>query len=131
MRYGTRDAENDSTAGDGDRAEYGRAEWRPRHVSVAGLKYASLHGAFWPDNLIWDADSLVAVLDWEDAAFGHPVCAVARGRLVSFNSFDLKDPPPNAYMQWPVTSRDSEYNRSDFVFNFIVDDSDTADCRPT
>lgn len=38
---------------------------------------ALLHGDFWPGNLLWRDDSLVAVLDWEDAAVGDPLSDLA------------------------------------------------------
>ncbi len=40
-----------------------------------------LHGDFWPGNVLWQAGQLVAVLDWEDAAFGDPLADVANTRL--------------------------------------------------
>ncbi len=40
-----------------------------------------LHGDFWPGNLVWQADKLVAVLDWEDAASGDPLSDVACTRV--------------------------------------------------
>jgi len=36
-----------------------------------------LHGDFWPENLLWQNDTIAAVLDWEDAAFGDPLSDVA------------------------------------------------------
>lgn len=40
-----------------------------------------LHGDFWPENLLWKNGHLVAVLDWEDAAYGDPLSDVAGCRL--------------------------------------------------
>lgn len=40
-----------------------------------------LHGDFWPENVLWRQDAVVAVLDWEDAAFGDPLSDVACARL--------------------------------------------------
>lgn len=40
-----------------------------------------LHGDFWPGNLIWQQDSLAAILDWEDAALGDPLSDLASSRL--------------------------------------------------
>ncbi|GAB4579390.1 MAG: hypothetical protein Fur0022_21280 [Anaerolineales bacterium] len=47
------------------------------------LPYPStlLHGDYWPGNLLWRAGQLVAILDWEDAALGHPLADVANTRL--------------------------------------------------
>lgn len=36
-----------------------------------------LHGDFWPENLLWKQRSIVAILDWEDAAIGDPLSDVA------------------------------------------------------
>jgi aminoglycoside phosphotransferase (APT) family kinase protein len=40
-----------------------------------------LHGDFWPGNLLWRGRELVAILDWEDAAVGDPLCDLAGCRL--------------------------------------------------
>jgi aminoglycoside phosphotransferase (APT) family kinase protein/uridine kinase len=40
-----------------------------------------LHGDYWPGNTLWRNDKLVAVLDWEDAAYGEPLADVANARL--------------------------------------------------
>lgn len=42
---------------------------------------ALLHGDYWPGNLLWRADELVAVLDWESAKVGDPVRDLAVTRL--------------------------------------------------
>ncbi|WP_193726859.1 phosphotransferase family protein [Paenibacillus guangzhouensis] len=42
---------------------------------------AILHGDFWPGNLMWKDGQLVAMIDWEDAAFGDPLSDLANGRL--------------------------------------------------
>jgi aminoglycoside phosphotransferase (APT) family kinase protein len=42
---------------------------------------ALLHGDFWPGNLLWRADQLVAVIDWEDAKIGDPLMDFAISRL--------------------------------------------------
>lgn len=36
-----------------------------------------LHGDFWPENLLWRDNEIVAILDWEDAAIGDPLSDVA------------------------------------------------------
>ena len=36
-----------------------------------------LHGDFWPLNILWQHDAIVAVIDWEDAAIGDPLSDVA------------------------------------------------------
>lgn len=40
-----------------------------------------LHGDFWPGNIIWQGDELVAVIDWEDAARGDALRDLAISRL--------------------------------------------------
>ncbi|PKL74349.1 MAG: phosphotransferase family protein [Candidatus Melainabacteria bacterium HGW-Melainabacteria-1] len=40
-----------------------------------------LHGDFWPGNLLWEADELKAVIDWEDAGWGDPLADLASARL--------------------------------------------------
>lgn len=42
---------------------------------------AVLHGDFWPGNVLWRGDELVAVIDWEDAAVGDPLSDVACCRV--------------------------------------------------
>ena len=36
-----------------------------------------LHGDFWPENIMWREERIVAILDWEDAAIGDPLADVA------------------------------------------------------
>ncbi|SMP18691.1 Phosphotransferase enzyme family protein [Laceyella tengchongensis] len=40
-----------------------------------------LHGDFWPGNILWHEQRLVAIIDWEDAAVGDPLADVANSRL--------------------------------------------------
>lgn len=40
-----------------------------------------LHGDFWPGNVLWKDGQVAAVIDWEDAALGDPLCDLANGRL--------------------------------------------------
>jgi aminoglycoside phosphotransferase (APT) family kinase protein len=40
-----------------------------------------LHGDYWPGNLLWRNDTLVAVIDWEDAWIGDPLIDLAISRL--------------------------------------------------
>lgn len=48
-----------------------------------------LHGDFWPGNILWRNDQLVAVIDWEDAEFGDPLSDVANCRLELLWAFGL------------------------------------------
>lgn len=40
-----------------------------------------LHGDYWPGNILWQDNRLVAVIDWEDAALGDPLIDLAIARL--------------------------------------------------
>lgn len=42
---------------------------------------ALLHGDYWPGNILWQADQLAAVIDWEDAKPGDPLEDLAITRL--------------------------------------------------
>jgi aminoglycoside phosphotransferase (APT) family kinase protein len=40
-----------------------------------------LHGDYWPGNILWKDEAIVAVIDWEDAAVGDPLRDLANTRL--------------------------------------------------
>jgi len=40
-----------------------------------------LHGDYWPGNLLWNNDTLAAVIDWEDAGIGEPLVDLGNTRL--------------------------------------------------
>ncbi len=42
---------------------------------------ALLHGDFWLGNLLWKADQLEAIIDWEDAMIGDPLADLGKSRL--------------------------------------------------
>ncbi len=44
-------------------------------------KSVLLHGDFWPGNMLWNNDRLMAVIDWEDAELGDPLADFAVSRL--------------------------------------------------
>lgn len=48
-----------------------------------------LHGDFWPGNILWREDRIVAIVDWEDAAIGDPLADVANARLEILWAFGL------------------------------------------
>ncbi len=54
-----------------------RRYWPPPRPTRCAL----LHGDFWPGNVLWRDDHIVAVIDWEDAAVGDPLADVATTRL--------------------------------------------------
>lgn len=62
----------------------GRA-WPPSRRNQSLL----LHGDFWPGNMMWRDDRLVAVIDWEDAALGDPLADLANGRLEIMMHFGI------------------------------------------
>ncbi|MCB9539696.1 MAG: phosphotransferase [Myxococcales bacterium] len=69
--------------------------WLPRTPAFAPLRArlraapprfpdaptALLHGDLWPGNVLWRDGRIAAVLDWEDAALGHPEADLATARL--------------------------------------------------
>lgn len=54
-----------------------RRHWPP----PSPARRALLHGDFWPGNVLWRDNRIVAVIDWEDAAVGDPLADVATTRL--------------------------------------------------
>jgi len=61
----------------------GRSIRRALDVGVHRRPNASvlLHGDFWPGNVMFQRGNLMAVLDWEDAAWGDPLVDLACARL--------------------------------------------------
>lgn len=53
-------------------------DWWPRRSELAPR---ILHGDYWPGNTMWSAGRLVAVIDWEDAAWGDQRSDLANIRL--------------------------------------------------
>lgn len=51
--------------------------WPPSTTNASVL----LHGDFWPGNVLWRNEQIVAVIDWEDAALGDPLVDLANARL--------------------------------------------------
>lgn len=49
-----------------------------------------LHGDFWPGNVLWRDEQLVAVIDWEDAAIGDPLADLAIARLEILWAFGIE-----------------------------------------
>lgn len=39
------------------------------------------HGDFWPGNVVWHNDRIVAIIDWEDCCLGDPLYDVGNARL--------------------------------------------------
>ncbi len=61
----------------------GRAIQRAIDIGIRRRPNASvlLHGDFWPGNVMFKNGTLVAVLDWEDAAWGDPLVDLACARV--------------------------------------------------
>jgi aminoglycoside phosphotransferase (APT) family kinase protein len=51
--------------------------WPPPVVNEPVL----LHGDFWPGNTLWRDGTIVAVIDWDNAAAGDPVADVGNARM--------------------------------------------------
>ncbi len=68
-----------------------RSHWPPPSPARSAL----LHGDFWPGNILWRGDRIVAVIDWEDAAVGDPLADVATTRLDLWFAFGR--PAMNAF----------------------------------
>jgi aminoglycoside phosphotransferase (APT) family kinase protein len=58
-----------------------RAALEARGRFVQTNRSCLLHGDFWPGNVLWDDGRLAAVLDWEEAAIGDPLCDLAGTRV--------------------------------------------------
>jgi aminoglycoside phosphotransferase (APT) family kinase protein len=54
-----------------------QAHWPTTHWNAPTL----LHGDFWPGNVLWQGEDLIAVIDWEDAKVGEPLSDFAISRL--------------------------------------------------
>jgi aminoglycoside phosphotransferase (APT) family kinase protein len=52
-----------------------------RLADVSPRPSVLLHGDYWQGNTLWRDGRLVAVIDWEDAAFGDPLADLANARL--------------------------------------------------
>ncbi|MBT3269144.1 phosphotransferase [Candidatus Poribacteria bacterium] len=51
------------------------------HAQTTSTSRALLHTDFWTGNVLWDGRDIVAVLDWEEAAYGDPAIDVAYCRM--------------------------------------------------
>lgn len=62
------------------------AAWPPPQRNRSVL----LHGDYWPGNILWRNEQIVAVIDWEDAAVGDPLADVANSRLEVLWAFGVE-----------------------------------------
>ncbi|HEY2595719.1 MAG TPA: phosphotransferase, partial [Chloroflexota bacterium] len=84
-RLGTGPASLDAALDEGAvRAALSRA-WPPPQLNQPGL----LHGDYWPGNILWRNNTLVGVIDWEDAVVGDPLADVAHARMELTMAFGL------------------------------------------
>jgi len=51
------------------------------HWPPPATELCLLHADYFPGNIVWDGDAIVAVIDWESAAIGDPMSDVATTRL--------------------------------------------------
>ena len=58
-----------------------RAGMRAALPRIATNKAVLLHGDFWLGNLLWRAEKLAAIIDWEDAMLGDPLGDLGKSRL--------------------------------------------------
>ncbi len=72
-----RPAKLDDSIGEGQIRDVLEAGWG----SITNNPMTLLHGDYWPGNLLWKDEQLVAVIDWEDAAHGDPLQDLAKARL--------------------------------------------------
>lgn len=63
-----------------------QAAWPPPQRNRSAL----LHGDYWPGNILWRNEQVVAVIDWEDAAMGDPLADVANSRLEVLWAFGVE-----------------------------------------
>lgn len=59
---------------------------RPTQRNASAL----LHGDYWPGNVLWRGDELVAVVDWESANMGDPLSDMAITRLEIYIMFGME-----------------------------------------
>jgi aminoglycoside phosphotransferase (APT) family kinase protein len=76
-RFGGRPARVDRSLDEGRIRDMLEAAWPFPQRNADAL----LHGDYWPGNILWRDDRLVAVIDWEDAALGDPLIDLAISRL--------------------------------------------------
>jgi aminoglycoside phosphotransferase (APT) family kinase protein len=70
-----------------NKADYSTIEWEARSFLENNWPIPSnnpvvlVHGDFWPGNILWNNNQLVAVIDWEDAGIADPLLDIAITRL--------------------------------------------------
>ncbi|MCP4583456.1 MAG: phosphotransferase [candidate division Zixibacteria bacterium] len=51
------------------------------HPKLKKTEPCLVHIDYWPGNILWKDDRIVAVVDWEEAAYGDPIIDVAYARM--------------------------------------------------
>ena len=62
----------------------GKQVWQTVHDLFPRLQKKQdclVHVDYWPGNILWENDSISAIVDWEEAAFGDPAIDVAYCRM--------------------------------------------------
>jgi aminoglycoside phosphotransferase (APT) family kinase protein len=75
--FGTRPDELDDSMHEGRIRDALETAWPVRQANPDVL----LHGDYWPGNLLWSDEGLVAVIDWEDARVGDPLSDLGNTRM--------------------------------------------------
>ena len=82
--FGERPTALDRALGEPQIRDALEAAWPLAHMNAPVV----LHGDYWPGNVLWQADQLVAVIDWEDASVGDPLADLGSCRLELLWAFD-------------------------------------------
>ena len=83
--FGTRPYQLDDSLNEGRIRNALEAAWPLPQLNHSVL----LHGDYWPGNLVWQGDTLAAVIDWEDAQVGDPLGDLANSRLELLWAFGI------------------------------------------
>jgi aminoglycoside phosphotransferase (APT) family kinase protein len=88
-KIGNRPAQSDESLAEGRIRDTLETAWSLVQHGAPTL----LHGDYWPGNILWRDGRLVAILDWEDAAFGDPLADLANSRLEVLWAFGVRIKP--------------------------------------
>lgn len=79
----------DIATGDAELDGHIRVAWDANVHMTSRNDPVLLHGDFWPGNVLWVNDQLVAVIDWGDASIGDPLADLANSRLEVLWAFGI------------------------------------------
>jgi aminoglycoside phosphotransferase (APT) family kinase protein len=77
LRIGRRPERLNDLAGEIRIRDFLESSWPVAQRNPSAL----LHGDYWQGNIIWRDGEVAAVIDWEDAAIGDPLCDLGKARL--------------------------------------------------